>query len=99
MAKQDSAPEAVQQDEVPAVDENAQVEDLSADQVAASEPAEADQNAADQQEAEAEAQQPARKVVETKENTYTYRHGQGNTNPDDFSVFDDNGNFVEKHDR
>lgn len=91
MTEQNQTPETV--------DENAKVEDLSADQVSASETTEADQNAADQQEAEVEAQQPARKVVETKENTYTYRHGQGNTNPDDFSVFDDNGNFVEKRDR
>ena len=39
------------------------------------------------------------KTVVQRENTYTYREGQGNTAPSDFDVFDDRGRYVEKHDR
>lgn len=39
------------------------------------------------------------KTVVQRENTYTYREGQGNTAPSDFDVFDDRGRYVEKRDR
>lgn len=69
----DALKEEVVQDDVPAVDESEQVDDLSADEVAASEPDQPDDA-------------PKRTVA-------------GNTDPADFSVFDDNGNFIEKRDR
>ena len=77
--KPDGAHEPVVQDEVPAVDENEKVDDLSDDEVKDTEPEDV----------------PA----EPQPGDSTKATVAGNTNPKDFEIFDDRGNFVEKRDR